>query len=234
MKLRSIATTLMIYLMGISGMASLAQEVRVSPYEVYRAFVYDPSLIKEFREAQMLQPDLQIDSIEIIDATRNGFGMGDLMVVYPSKELYHLMTVEEPLRSIMGSWSYDANKQLTTPATTSSDLQNLANDLQSPYAGLLAFLLRGLEWYYPSGQYVEGYFRRDPQTSFIELWNFELDALKFRDYEGPAISDTLELFDILKVVSNDTVFVTDTTLYDAIYIYKTYTDTVFVPQPAPK
>jgi len=233
MKPPLIAKVLIIFSAVFSAGVSLAQEVKVSPFEVYRAFVYDPSLIKEFRESQMLQPGLPIDSIEIIDATRNGFGIGDLMVVYPSKELYHLMAVEEPLRSIMGAWTYDANKQLTTPAVTSRDLQNLANDLQSPFAGLLTFVLRGLELYYPTGRYVEGYFRRDPETSFIELWNFEEDALKFRNYDGPAISDTLELYDILQVISSDTVFVTDSTLFDAIYIYKTYTDTIFVPQPSP-
>jgi hypothetical protein len=207
-----------------------AQEVVVKPYNVYHAFVYDRTLIEEFRQGQMLEPDLKIDSIEVIDATRNGFGIGDLIVAYPSKQIFHLMTIEEPLRSIMSSWTYDANKLYTAPFTTSAELRNSARELQSPYAGLLYFLLKGLELYYPTGEYIEGFFRKDKETSFIELWNFDEGKLNYREAEGLGVSDTLRLFDILKVEANDTVFLSDSTLYDAIYIYKTITDTIFVPQ----
>jgi hypothetical protein len=214
----------------IAAASCLAQEVVVKPYNVYHAYVYDPTLIEEFRQGQMLEPGLTIDSIEVIDATRNGFGVGDLIVVYPSKQIYHLMTIEEPLRSIMSSWTYDANKLYSAPFTTSTTLLNSARELRSPYAGLLYFLVRGLELYYPGGDYIEGFFRRDPETSFIELWNFDDSKLNYREAQGLGISDTLRLFDILKVEANDTVFLTDSTLYDAIYIYKTIIDTVFVPQ----
>ena len=220
---------------ALAGLALLAascfaQEVVVKPYNVYQAFVYDPTLIEEFRQGQMLEPDLEIDSIEVIDATRNGFGIGDLIVVYPSKQIFHLMAIEEPLRSIMSSWTYDANKLYSAPFITSAELRNSARELQSPYAGLLYYLLRGLELYYPGGEYIEGFFRKDTETSFIELWNFDQAKLNYRESEGIGVSDTLRFFDILKVEANDTVFLSDSTLYDAIYIYKTITDTIFVPQ----
>jgi hypothetical protein len=218
--------------MALIAASCFGQEVIVKPYNVYHALVYDPTLIEEFRQGQMLEPDLKIDSIEVIDATRNGFGIGDLIVVYPSKQIFHLMTIEEPLRSIMSSWTYDANKLYSAPFTTSAELQNSARELQSPYAGLLSFLLRGLELYYPAGEYIEGFFRKDKETSFIELWNFDEARLNYRESARLGVSDTLKLFDILKVEANDTVFLSDSTLYDAIYIYKTITDTIFVPQEA--
>ncbi|RJP82333.1 MAG: hypothetical protein C4524_00860 [Candidatus Zixiibacteriota bacterium] len=219
----------MLFALAAAVTPAAAQEVVVMPYQVYHAIVKDHTLIEEFRAGQFLAADLRIDSLEVIDATRNGFGQGDLMVIYPNKDVIHLMTVEEPLRSFMNSWRFNANQQFTSPNKPSTEILKDAKELESAYAGMLTFVLQGVELYYPTEENIEGFFRRDKETTFIELWNFNPDELKYREPININLSDTQQVYDLLQVVSRDTVFIVDSTLYDAIYIYKTIHDTVYVP-----
>jgi hypothetical protein len=208
---------------------SPAQEVVIEPYEVRHAIIAAKNLIETFREKQNLDPALKIDSMVVIDATRNGFGQGDLLVVYPSGEIFPLMTVEEPLRSIMDSWSYREDQQATTPEISSSNCLKKAKEMDSPYIGLLGFILRGLDIYYPEGNYIQGFFRKDPETAFIELWGHDKDKFKYREADESGLGETIEAFDLLQIIRSDTVYIADSTLFDAIYIYKSTSDTVYMP-----
>lgn len=208
-----------------------AQKIQVEPYQVHRTFVNDPTLIEIFRQEQLLESNMQIDSIEVIDATRNGFGQGDLMVIYPSKNMYPLIAVEKKLHNIMSSWEFDENLAFTSPYIHSQDNFGIAEQWKDPFVGMLAFILEGLELYYPQGERIMGSFRyqKDEKIAAIVLWDFSENDLVYRPRKSGGIADTLEAYDILQVVKQDTVFLSDSTLFDAIYIYKTITDTVFVP-----
>jgi hypothetical protein len=149
-------------------------------------------------------------------------------VLYPSKHVFSLMTVEEPLKTMMENWHYNL-QQRTTPFTRSSDLAQQARSEKSPFAGLLSYIIRGLENYY-NGSVVEGTFRRDENTSYIALWNFAPDSFRYKEANGAAgSSDTLHYYDLLQIVKQDTTFVADSTVYDVIYVYKTVRDTVYIP-----
>jgi hypothetical protein len=217
---------IVILLAALAGFGQ-AQDVHVQPVMAYRAIVTETGLIQQFLREQAILVEETVDSIEVIDATSNGFGENDLLMLYPTKQIYPLMTVEEPLKSIMANWHYNLS-QITSPAITSSELRQQARIDQNPYTGLLSFVLRGLERYYHAGR-VEGTFRRDENSSYIALWNFVADSLKYRDVPDATVSDTIRQYDLLQIVSHDTTFIADSTLYDVIYVYKTYRDTVYVP-----
>ncbi len=205
----------------------------VEPCKVYRKIVKDSAVIEHFRSGQLITSDLAIDSIEVIDGNGNGFGMGDLIILYPSKNIQALLTVEEPLKSIMAAWKPDVNKTFSSSLTESYQVFQIAEEWQSPFPGLLTFILKGLELYYPKGERIQGFFRKDPETSYIELWGYDEKELRYRPLEGLGISDTLEAYDVIHVVTRDTVYLADSTLFDAIYIYRTYSDTLILPPAEP-
>jgi hypothetical protein len=225
---------LFLFLILTLSSLTLADEVRVRPYRAYCASVTDTTVIREFLQQQSIPTTEQTDSLEIIDATGNGFGENDLVIVYPSKQTYSLMTIEEPLKSMMKDWRYNA-EQLTSPDTTSAQLFEDAradSTGKGGFKGLLAFILKGLELYY-GGNTVEGAFRRDQNSSYLELLNYNKDALKYRKLETAALSDTVHSYDLLQIVSRDTLVESDSTMYDVIYVYKTLHDTVYLPADAP-
>lgn len=211
------------------ALSVLAQDVRVSPYRVNRATITDRSLIDLFMREQAILTRQIPDSLVVIDASSNGFGQGDLLLTYPGDESHPLLTVEEPLRSIMDNWNYNAG-QVTTSDTVSAQLLIHAREHRDPYRGLLGQIVRGIETYY-TGATIEGAFRRDRETTYLGLWNFDESAFSYREAPLTAAGDTVHSYDLLQIIRRDTVYVMDTTLYDFIYVYKTYHDTVFVPVP---
>jgi hypothetical protein len=221
---------LMAGLMTVIAGAGLAQEIHVRPVMAYSASVTDRALIQQFMEQQAILSDEPVDSIEVIDATANGFGENDLLMLYPSKQIYPLMTVEEPLKSIMTNWRYNLS-QVTSPHVRAAELAQQARNDRNPYVAVLSHVLRGLEKYY-SGSQIEGTFRRDQNSSYIALWNFAADSFRYQDTREGGATDTLHYYDLLQITTHDTMFVADSTMYDVIYVYKTYRDTVYVPTPA--
>ena len=222
----------LIALLAVTQML-FAGDVRVNPYRAYCASVTDSSVIGQFVLQQSLPLTEPADSLEIIDASGNGFGENDLIIVYPSKQIFTLMTIEEPLKTMMKDWQYNS-AQLTTPDMTSAKLFQGARDDSTgkgAFKGLLGFVLKGLELYY-SGDVVEGSFRRDQNRSVLERWNYAPAALHSQDLRSAGLADTVHAYDLLQIVSQDTVELADSTLYDVIYVYKTLHDTVYVPVDA--
>lgn len=219
-----IFTCLVLLICGVSS----AREIVVEPYSVYHVVVNDPGIISLVRSEQSLDPEMVIDSLEFIDATRNGFGEGDLMVVFPNKQVFPLLNVEGKLRSTMDSWLFRETHQLTSPITDSYEMERVADEVKKPKPLILSAILRSLERYY-SGDQIEGYFRRDCQTSFLQLWNYDPEQLKFVKMSQEEGAKKLNSFDLLKIVVHDTVYVTDSTMFDAYYIMKTEQDTVYIP-----
>jgi hypothetical protein len=210
-------------------MPATAQVVR--PHYGYIVSITDPVFIKEFITQQTLPITTDVDSLVFIDADGAGFGENDLVTAYPSKQTFPLSTVEEPIRSSMTQWSFSNPNQVTSPRTTSAQLfqDTRKQDTPNPLDGMLAFILKGLELYY-TGTDMQGRFRQDSTTVFLEIWDFDPKKFRYREAEGLGLADTVQAFDLLHILRNDTLFLTDSTLYDVIYVYKTYTDTVYLPQ----
>ena len=144
------------------------------------------------------------------------------------------MSIEEPLKTMMTDWHYNTS-QLTSPDTTAAQLFTAARTDttgKGAFHGLLGFILRGLELYY-GGEIIEGSFRRDQNSSFLELWNYDPQAFKFRESVSAASADTIQNYDLLQIVSHDTLELSDSTMYDVIFVYKTIHDTVYVAAEAP-
>ena len=217
-------------LLVLIASVAAAQDVRVSPYRVNRAAITDRSLINLFMREQAMVARAVPESLVVIDAAANGFGQGDLLIVYPGEETHPLLTVDEPLRSIMDNWNYNAG-QITTADTLAAQLLLHAREFRDPYRGLLGQIVRGIEAYY-QGSTIEGAFRRDRETTYLGLWNFDESAFGYREAPHLAGGDTVRSFDLLQLISSDTVYVTDETLYDVIYVYETVHDTVYLPLPS--
>ncbi|MCX6600770.1 MAG: hypothetical protein NT025_04315 [bacterium] len=220
-------------LLGIlAPVHSHAQVVR--PHMGYQVAITDQTFIGEFINQQSLSITGAVDSLVFIDADGQGFGENDLVTAYPSKQTFPLMQVEEPSRSYMAQWQFAHPNQFTSPRKSSSELFRTARDPDDPDAlkGMLAFIVRGLELYY-KGVDVKGQFRQDSATVFIEVWDFDPNLFRYRDSEGIGMADTFQAYDLLHVLRNDTLLLSDSTLYDVIYVYKTFSDTVFVPQVRP-
>jgi len=191
----------------------MAQDGEVKPKEVHSVKVIDAEVIETFRRGQLLSPTIAIDSVEFIDVTRNGFGQGDLMIVYPMERVFPLLEVNETERSILNLYAFEENKTYSAPTLNVTQIQEDARILESPFAGILATVVKGVEYYY-DGNYIQGLFRitRDRDIATLTLWNYSEEDMEYTAGSPAGIADTLLNYDLLKV-----------------YIRELTTDTIYVP-----
>ncbi len=208
-----VSALVVLALLAVASPAAQAQDVQVRPKEVHHVVVEDGQLIDVFRREQLLSPTLPIDSLEFVDVTMNGFSSGDLMIIYPGERVVPLFEISSRLRSIMNEWSFPANLTYSAPSVDPTLIQEDVRLLRSPFAGILATLLKGIDYYY-TGSYIEGFFRvaRGQDVATITLWNYEDRAMRYREGSPMNVADTLRAYDLLK-----------------LYINETVSDTVFVP-----
>ncbi|MBU0508808.1 hypothetical protein KKH27_08240 [bacterium] len=221
--------SLFVVLVLFATTESPAQVVR--PQFSRKITISDSVFIHDFIQQQALPIGERVDSLEFLDLDARGFSENDFVVVYPTRETFPLVEIGEQTRAYMEQWQTANPWQVTAPRMSSSQLFEMAGrpEVRSALMGMLGFVLRGLEVFY-EGTNVEGRFRQDSNTVYIELWNFDPALFQYRDLEGTGMSDTITSYDLLQVVRDDTLFLTDSTLFDVIYVYKTFRDTVFIPQ----
>ena len=191
----------------------MAQDGEVKPKEVHSVKVSDAEVIETFRRGQLLSPTIAIDSVEFIDVTRNGFGQGDLMIVYPMERVFPLLEINETERSILNLYEFEENKTYSAPTLNVTQIQEDARVLESPFAGILATVVKGVEYYY-DGNYIQGLFRitKDRDIATLTLWNYSEEDMEYKTGSPAGIADTLLNYDLLKV-----------------YIRELTTDTIYVP-----
>jgi hypothetical protein len=201
-----------VFLLAFSSVL-LAQDGEVKPKEVHSVKVSDAEVIETFRRGQLISPTVAIDSVEFIDVTRNGFGQGDLMIVYPMERVFPLLEINETERSILNLYEFEENKTYSAPTIDVTQIQEDARILDSPFAGILATVVKGVQYYY-DGNYIQGLFRitKDRDIATLTLWNYSEEDMEYKAGSPSGIADTLMNYDLLKV-----------------YIRELTTDTVYVP-----
>ncbi|GBE30787.1 hypothetical protein BMS3Bbin04_01823 [bacterium BMS3Bbin04] len=205
-------TISIVLLLGFSSFV-LAQYEEVKPKEVYAVKISDAEVIETFRRGQLISPTIAIDSVEFIDVTRNGFGQGDLMIIYPQERVFPLLEINETERSILNLYQFEENKTYSAPSIDVTQIQEDARILESPFAGILSTVIKGVQYYY-DGNYIQGIFRMDRERDLatLTLWNYETEGMVYQQGSPSGIADTMLNYDLLKV-----------------YIRELTTDTVFVP-----
>jgi hypothetical protein len=202
--------------------AQTKTEIDVGKITVPVVSIEDPELI-EFFMYEFFVAETLVTRLEIIDATSNGFGEDDLVKTYPSEAIYFPIP-SDSAQAIMNSWKFKANFQIVTEDRAPDDFENL--DSEKAENGIFASILRGVNRNYED-QDINIWFSRDPQGITFEMWGYNIDSLNY-NAPPPAQPDSITTYDVVHVLTSDTLMTADTTLYDVIYVVKTVTDTVYV------
>ncbi|RMF69064.1 MAG: hypothetical protein D6743_02525 [Calditrichaeota bacterium] len=207
--------------MAAKGGAEKGGEVTVDKMTVPVVSIQDPSLI-DFFVSEFFIAETLVTRLEIIDATRNGFGEDDLVKTYPSEQIYFPVP-SDSAQKIMNSWRFKANFQIVTENRAPEEFENLPQ--QKAENGILASILRGVNRNYQD-QPINIWFQRDSSGVTFEMWGFKESALTYSP-PPPPVPDSVVTYDLVHVIRSDTLLNTDSTLYDLIYVYKTVSDTLY-------
>ncbi|MFQ5632466.1 MAG: hypothetical protein ACE5I1_27165 [bacterium] len=214
--------------------AQSQQDVIIDQKIVTTGTITNPDTIRKIVRISLLPEKADsINSITLIDANNNGFGSDDFVLVKPSGRSYELIP-SAALTEMIKNWRFTAATQLVGgPQQGSEFLESLnEGDPKKKAANfILASMLRGLNNNY-SAQPMNIYFRRSFNGAYtFDMWGYDVaeDSLYWQPPKYPP-GGYIKNYDIFRVqrMDKDTLFISNTTLYDQIYIYHNVTDTVFI------
>ena len=218
----------------------LNQEPEVS--QIFRniAELSDPASIQTIFEDFFITENIEeVDRIEIIDVSDIGFGSNDIMVVYPSRNVYMLDQPSPQLAEVMRSWSIreqrrDAENTLTADyfypahADTLERWEVEESEIVLVQNALISDILESLNRNYVDMPISLRFERGELEEGFtFQMWNYNEDAFSFSP--RPARADSISVNDFLYVIYSDSTVVADTTLYDVIFINKSVQETIYLP-----
>ena len=214
--------------------AQSQQDVIIDQEIVTTATITNADSIRKIVRIRLLPEKADsIQSITLIDANNNGFGSDDFVLVKPSGRSYELIP-SAALTEMIKNWHFTAETQLVGgPRQGSEFLESLNEDDPKKKAAnfILASMLRGLNNNY-TAQPMNIYFRRSFNGAYaFDMWGYDVaeDSLYWQPPKYPP-GGYIKNYDIFRVqrTDKDTLFISNTTLYDQIYIYHNVTDTVFI------
>ena len=206
------------------------------------ARVTDPQVIEQFL-FELFLPEENVTEIQIVDATDNGFGPDDLIVVYPSG---HTHAFPEPIPSIlldiMAEWTIPAENKVIgdnvepevfrpappTEAEIASPRFKSISTLKAREAILYDLLVTLNRNYKDTDLSLR--FERGSTGFTFQLWDFKPQALEYVE-PPPPVPDSVVSYDALVVLQSDSLIKADTTLHDLLFVYRSMADTVFMPAP---
>lgn len=203
------------------------------------AEITDPGSVETLIDAYLLTDDpAEVEMIEIIDVTNNGFGTDDIMVVYPSLNVYSLENSPgSEIEEIMRGWSFSDQRRdnLNRPADTfypayADTLESWQLDepqIVLVQNSLIADLLESLNRNYLADP-ISIRFERDDEGFTFQMWGYEENAFQFTP-RPPATPDSIAVHDLMYVLYSDSTIVADTTYYDLIFVNRTIEDIIYMP-----
>jgi len=213
---------------------ALAQRAEVDFSQVTRPVVEirEPEVIAFLLDALILLTEEETEMLEVIDITNNGFGPDDVVVVHPGMETHKLPPVlPGDVQDLMNGWQLEANTQYDgangaasfyNPETVTASVEKQAEQ------SILYDLLQSLERNY-LGRPISILFERDEEAFSFQMWDFDEQALRYTP-PPPAQPDTVNAFDPLYVVRNDSLIIADTTLFDVFFVSKRVEETIWMPE----
>ena len=220
-----------LFLCMTSGVA-LAQSTQVSQSILPTARVTDANDIKLLLDLLFIFEE-EVTRLDVIDVTSNGFGPDDIVVAYPSQQTYYLgADVDAQAQTMMDEWAFeaefrrDASSQLRPEQFDPARNPNLSPDEHAEMA-ILSDLLYAIQRNY-NDEPVRLLFERDNGAFTFQMWDFEPQQMQhIAKPTGPP--DTLTTFDLLYVVTTDSLIEADTAYYDILYLQRTVQDSIFIP-----
>ncbi len=184
----------------------------------------------------------QVERIEIIDVSNIGFGRDDIVVVYPSLNVYIVEQPSRELAEIMRSWGIqeqrrDASNELTPDyfypdfADTLTETEIQERQIELVQSSIISDLLESVNRNYTDLPFSLR-FERDHEGFTFQMWNYDRDAFSFNP-RPPAVPDSIGVYDFIYMVSADTTIIADTLMYDIMYISKSVQEIIQLPpEPA--
>ncbi|NQT26544.1 hypothetical protein HQ585_14415 [candidate division KSB1 bacterium] len=214
------------------NIGAFSQSVELKKYRVdqrahWVSIIDDPELVQLFIDEFFLSSD--INRIEVYDLNNNGFSNGDVYKTYPDEMIYHLDDPSDRVQKVMDSWEFEANFSYIGENDISSPEYLEAQSINKAGNAIVGSFIKGLNRNYKDIP-VQVWFHRDENGMRFEMWGYNEDELKYMA-PPPAFTmpDTVETYDMLHVYRADTLVISDTTFYDFLYIYKSVSDTLFLP-----
>ncbi|MDZ4702252.1 MAG: hypothetical protein SH809_21260 [Rhodothermales bacterium] len=195
--------------------------------------VQDPQLVAFLLDALIILTEGETTSLEVIDITRNGFGPDDVVVVHPSMETHKLPPVLPlDVQDLMNGWELEANTQYDGANDRASVYDperdpELRTSRQKAERAVLYDLLRSLERNYRDAP-LSILFERNEEAFTFQMWDYNEDALAYTP-PPPAQPDTVNAYDMLFVLRQDSLIIADTVLYDLFYLQKTVEEIIWMP-----
>ncbi len=224
-----------------AGVAGQAQPAQVTQSILPTARVTDPGDIQRLLDLMFIFEE-NVERLDVIDVTNNGFGPDDIVVAYPSQQTYFLgADVDRAAQAIMDEWAFeaefrrDASSQVPPEQLDPARAPEAIAVEEHAEMAILADIMYALRRNYQAGP-VRLLFERSEGAFTFQMWDYQPEAMQFVSRpSGPP--DTLTTYDLLYVLASDSLIEADTAYYDILYLQRTVQDSIFIPvegvDPAP-
>lgn len=196
------------------------------------AEITDPELVDFFLNAYLI-PEDEVEKLEIIDITNNGFGPDDILVAYPSMNAY-VVDAPPEAQEIMRDWRIETEYRLDSenhPADVFDpvDPDTIVETVDQAERAIVGDIIRALDRSY-NDLPIRFRFERDREGFTFQMWDFNEFALSYSP-PPPPVPEYVDVHDLLYVIRTDSTIVADTAYYDIFYVIKTVEDIHYVPGP---
>ena len=140
---------------------------------------------------------------------------------------FYLSEISDSLQIKMGEWKQQAAREIAFDLISGDEFYDIFEKSEKPGYLVLANIIYALERVYKDIP-MELYFKRDSTGIRFDFWGYNPDSLVYRP-GGPIGYELSTAYDLMYIQRSDTTIISDTTLYDLIFIYKTMVDTMYMP-----
>lgn len=150
------------------------------------ATVQDTVLIGTLLE-ELLIPAGDVERIDVIDLTANGYGPDDAIILHPSLETY-LVGADVPrgVQDVMKTWELEEDYRLDATLEDSDRVERDAHQRQNARDALSGAVLGAIDRYY-TGEEIDLRLSREASGLRLEMWNYDPAALRYAvPAQGPA------------------------------------------------
>ena len=159
---------------------AVAQLANVSQQVLPTVDLRDLDLIGELLEEQFIIPaDPNYRSAVFLDVTRDGFGVNDVLILYPSEEYFQLSDyLPERMMNVLSEQNLETDYSLYTSREMNAILADEAETEEDPKKALAGAMLRSLLGYMPAGDF-QGYIHQVGEDVRISFWGYDENAWQF-------------------------------------------------------